>query len=328
MIYDVHAHCIPKEFREWLERRGAATGAVPVDTGQGRAVCFAEKVTTGPLRPDLTDFNARIDAIDRMGIDVQVLSGWIDLSSHQLSGSAASEYARAHNDTLAAEAARAPDRFRALGTVPLQDAHRAALELERVVTELGMPGVQIASTVHGAHLGQDSGLEEFWDAAEELQAFILLHPTRPLAGIDLHRFFLENMVARPAESTIALAGLIFSGVFERHPDVKICVVHGGGFAPFQIGRMDQGFRQKPELTARHISKPPSEYLSRIYVDTIVHSAAALNYLVSVFGADHLLMGTDYPFEMGDHDPVTFVRSAVAEEPAGAILGGTAGRLLG
>jgi len=328
MIYDIHSHCIPSEFCQWLERRGAAIGAVPVDTSRGRAVCFTGNVTTGALRPDLTDFTARIDSIDRMGIDVQVLSGWIDLAGYELSGSAASEYAKVHNDSLAAEAARAPDRFRTLGTVPLQDTRRAVAELERIVTELGMGGVQIATTINDAHLGQDSDLEEFWEAAEELQAFVLLHPMRPLSGIDLRSFFLENIVARPAESTIALASLIFSGVFERHPGLRMCVVHGGGFAPFQIGRMDQGFRQKPELTAKHISKPPSEYLRGIYVDTIVHSAPTLDYLVSLLGADRILMGTDYPFEMGDHDPVTFVRSVVAAEPATAILGGNAQRLLG
>ncbi len=327
MIYDIHAHCIPTGLHQWLARRGPAVGAVPVDLDRGRAVCFAGRLTTGALRPDLTDFDRRIAEMDRMGIDVQVLSGWIDLAGHQLSGPAASEYARAHNDSLAAEVARSPDRLRALGTVPLQDPDRAVSELERVVADLGMPGVQMATNIDGAHLGQDSGLDAFWEAAEDLKAFVLLHPVRPLAGIDLQRYFLENIVARPAESTIAVAGLIFSGVFERHPDLTVCVVHGGGFAPFQIGRMDRAFHQKPELTGRHISKPPSEYLGNLYVDTIVHSSAALDYLVSLLGADHVLLGTDYPFEMGDDDPVTLVRSTVSGDQAEAILGGTAGRLL-
>jgi aminocarboxymuconate-semialdehyde decarboxylase len=152
---------------------------------------------------------------------------------------------------------------------------------------------------------------------------------RPLQGIDLSRYFMENMIARPAESTIALAGLIFSGVFERFPNLKLCVVHGGGFAPYQIGRMDTGYRQKPGLAGKHISKPPSDYLRRIYVDTVLHEPAALRYVVDLMGGDRVMLGTDYPFEMGSLDPVEFIESAeLGPDATNAILGETARGLLG
>lgn len=330
MIYDVHAHCIPAEFRTWLERRGDAVDAALVDSARGPQVRFADKVTTGPLREDLTDYEGRVADLDRMGIDVQVLSGWIDLTGYELSSPAAAEYSNAHNEALAGEAARAPDRFRTLGTVPLQDPDAAIAVLERAMGELGMKGVEIATTIDSRYPHRWEGLDGFWEAAQDLGAFVLLHPMRPLTGVDLDAFFMSNSVGRPAESTIALSGLILTGVFERFPELRLCVVHGGGFAPFQIGRLDKAYGQKPGLVGKHIAKAPSEYLRSLYVDTVVHDPAALRYLVDYMGADRVLLGTDYPFEMGDQDPVGFVGSVpgLSTADVAAITGGTAAAMFG
>ncbi len=152
---------------------------------------------------------------------------------------------------------------------------------------------------------------------------------RPLSGVDLDLFFLENMVGRPAESTLSLAGLILTGVLERFPGLRLGVVHGGGFAPFQVGRLDRGFHEKPGLVGKHISKPPSEYLKDVYVDTVVHQPAALRYLIDYMGPERVMLGTDYPFEMGDSDPVEFIRSVVRddEEAFRVISGGNAAVLI-
>jgi aminocarboxymuconate-semialdehyde decarboxylase len=199
-------------------------------------------------------------------------------------------------------------------------------ELNYAMDELGMVGVELATTVDGAYLDRVD-LDPFWALAEEKGAFVLLHPMTPLTGVDVTKYFMDNMVARPAESTIALAGLILSGVFERFPNLKFCVVHGGGFMPYQIGRLDQGYKQKPGLAGKHITKPPREYLKQLYLDTVVHDAAALRYLVEVMGADHVVLGTDYPFEMGDLDPVTFIKSAgLRPEDEEKILQGNAAKL--
>jgi aminocarboxymuconate-semialdehyde decarboxylase len=329
MIYDVHAHCIPANLLDWMERHGAEVG-VDVQKADGKAtVVFDGRYKTAPLRSDLTDPTIRLETMDRTGVDVQVLAGWIDLTGYQLEPSAGMRWSRAMNDIMAEEAASHPARFLALGSVPLQDPSAAAEELRRAVQDLGMVGIEIATTVDQTALDL-AGLDEVWAAAEETAAFVLLHPMAPLPGVDLGRYFMDNMIGRPAESTVAFAGLLFSGVFERFPNLTMCVVHGGGFVPFQIGRMNQGARQKPGLVSKHLSMEPVDYLKRnIYVDTVLNEPAVLRFLVDLLGSERVLVGTDYPFEMGDLDPVWFVRNAgLREHEVTAILEGNATRLFG
>ena len=331
MIIDVHAHCIPEQFREWLDQHGPSVGAHIVDSKEGRSVRFANGIQTGPQFgwDSLTDTEARLSALDTMGIDIQLLAGWIDLAGYDIEGSASLEYARAHNFALTAVQDEEPERFRSLGTVPLQDPGLAVAALRHAMIELGMAGVQIATTVNDIFLDQVDGLDDFWSAAQELGAFILLHPIRPLQGVELGRYFLDNTVGRPAETSIALSGLIMSGVFERFPGLKVCAVHGGGFVPFQAGRLDQAFHQVPGAAADRINRPPSSYLESIYVDTIVHDPETLSYLIRRLGADHILLGTDYPFPMGDQDPVGLVHSSsgISFGDVESIVGGNAERLL-
>ncbi len=323
-VVDVHAHCIPQAFRDWLESHHAAVGVGLEDTARGRGAVFGDR-HTGAMPPDATPLDRRMQELDRMGIDVQVLAGWIDLTGYELEAGQAATYSQAHNDLLAEEAAAA-GRFPALGTVPLQHPDGAIAELARCMDDLGMVGVEIATTVRGRALDQ-AGLEGFWEAAEATGAFVLLHPMRPLPGIDLDRYFLSNAVGRPAETTIALAGLIMAGVFDRYPALRLCAVHGGGFAPFQMGRLDRAAEVRP---LEHITQRPSDYLRQIYVDSVVHNPIALDYLVRVFGADHVLLGTDYPFPMGDLDPQAFLASVETLTPdqRSAIAGGNAARLFG
>jgi aminocarboxymuconate-semialdehyde decarboxylase len=216
-----------------------------------------------------------------------------------------------------------------MATVPLQDPRRAAEVLEHAMRDLGMAGVQIATTVDGTDLDR-AGLDPFWEAAEGLGCLIVIHPCDPLPGVDLSRNFLDNMVGRPAESTIAVAHLLFSGTLERYPGLVICVVHGGGFLPYQLGRMQRGFEAVPKMAAQNISDPPSEMARRLYYDTVLHDPAPLAFLVDQMGADHVVMGTDYPFPMGDPTPVETVNDipGLSEEQRTMILGGNVSRLLG
>lgn len=326
---DVHAHCIPPSFRDWLERSGPAHGAELLETAKGSCVRFDGKFTSGPMRDSLGDLEQRIAAMDRMGVEVQLVAGWIDLTGYDLAGSEGLSYSRAQNECLAEEAARHPNRLRPMATLPLQDPAAAAKELERAMSELGMVGAQVATTV-GTEWLDSARLDEVWEAAEALGALVILHPMAPLSGVSLDRYFMDNSVGRPAETTIALAGLIYSGVFDRFPDLRMCAVHGGGFVPFQIGRLDRGYRAKPQLAARHALRLPSEYLRLLYVDTVVHEPRVLRFLIDIMGAEHVLVGTDYPFEMGDDDPVALVDSVPGLEPSQreAILSGNAHTLLG
>lgn len=321
MVVDVHAHAIPSEFADYLVRKGAAVGVQHDESNGGTRIVFGDR-TTAPLRADMGDLSTRLSWMDSAGIDRQMLAGWIDLTGYELDAGHAVDYSRAHNDSLADHAADHADRFWLLGTVPLQAPAAAAAEVERLMAD-GFQGIEIATSVRGRAL-DTAELDPVWEVAEATGAFILLHPMTPLGGVDLGRYFMENSIGRPAESSITLGGLIMSGVFERHPGLRFCTVHGGGFTPFQIGRLDKSFHQKPGLAANHISRPPSEYLSQLYVDTVVHDPRVLRFVIDYLGADHVLLGTDYPFEMGDLDPLNTLRAVpnITEAEIDAISGAT------
>lgn len=329
MIIDVHAHCVPEGLEDELRRNGPSYGIELVDAGDRPAVQIADRITTGPLRDFLSDRPRRREAMDVGEVDVQLISSWIDLTAYALPAAAGRRWARCLNEFLAAEADVTPARLRALATVPLQDPRAAADELRHAVGELGMAGVEISTSVDGRDL-DDRDLEPFWDAAEETKAFVLLHPYESLKGRDLPRYFLKNLVGNPAESTIAVAHLIFGGVLERHPGLRMCVVHGGGFAPYQIGRWRRGFAAVPHLTHTEMGVDPLESFRRLYFDTVLHDSAALQHLLGVAGSERMVLGSDFPFEMGDPTPVVTVREALADLPDAdmdAILGGNVESLL-
>lgn len=306
MTYDVHAHCIPSALIDLLEADGHRFGIEVFTDEKGLNALFAGRVKAGPLRPFLTDRVRRLETMDRAGIDVQIMSSWIDMTAYALEGRGGATYSRRLNEMLAEEAASAPGRFLALATAPLQTPEAAAEEVRYAIVELGMVGVEIVTTVDGTDLDQ-AGLDPFWAAAAELSCPILIHPYQPLAGVEW-RNNLDNLVGRPAETTLAIGNLMLSGVFDRHPDLKIVLVHGGGFLPFQLGRLDHGFRIVPHLTARNATRSPAEVARDLYYDTVLNSPRAVSSLISLVGADRVVLGTDYPFEMGDLDPLATLRA--------------------
>jgi len=321
---DIHAHCVPAEALDLLHSEGASIG---IEVGDDGSVVVAGRPLPMPLRQTLVDRDARLAAMDRSGIDIQVLSSWIDLTAYRLDPDAGARWSRLLNETLAGEAASHPDRFLALGTVPLQNPEAAVTELRYAVDELGMVGVEIGTRVGDVDL-VSARLDLFWEEAARLRCLLLLHPLDPLPGIDLGSHFLHNIVGRPAETTIAVARLLLAGLFERHPRLQMCVVHGGGFLPYQIGRMGRAWVARPEIVASELKTPPLEALRQLSFDTVLHEPAAIRYLVDVVGADRVLLGTDYPFEMGDADPVATIEAVPGLGTADrtAILSGNAQRL--
>lgn len=305
MSIDIHAHIIPPEFLSALGE-GRHGVDIAVEDGKVRAA-ISGGPDIGVLRADLRDVDDRLAAMDASGVDIQVLANWIDLNGYVLNESAGVDYCRVFNESLASVVASHPNRFMALANVPLQAPEGAAAELTRAVRELGMVGVQIATTVAGNEL-DDSGLDSFWEAAEALRCVVVLHPYNPLPQRGLRRYFLANAIGRPAETTIAIGHMIFGGVFERFPGLIVCVVHGGGFLPYQIGRMDQAFHAKPELAATHLTRPPSDWERHLFYDTVTHNPDVLRFLIDQVDVTHVVMGTDYPFEMGDSHPVETVES--------------------
>lgn len=326
---DVHAHCIPSEVTQTLRREDGKYGISATERDGRWHFDLLSGGQLGPVHPGLLDVPLRLAAMDAAGVDVQVLSSWIDLTAYALPEAHGARYARMFNETLAGLAAGHPDRFLALGTVPLQASDAGAAELVHAVEDLDMVGVEIATAVAGRDL-DDAGLEPFWSTAEDLGCLVLLHPCDSLAGRGVNRHFLGNLVGNPAESTIAVGHLIFGGVLERHPGLKLCVVHGGGFAPYQVGRWDHAFHRDARGAARHLTRPPSQWLGELYHDTVLHSARSLRLLVDVVGADHVLLGSDHPFEMGDPVPLETLEGVPGLTAAerDLVRGGNALRLLG
>jgi len=302
--YDVHNHCVPTETIEMLRRDGPSFGIEVVENDRGDTLIkVGGTAGAGPLPDALSNFDARVAAMDAAGVDVHMMSYRTDLTAYFIDPADGPRYARLLNRFMAAEVSKHPSRFLGLGTVPLQSPAAAAEELTFAVQELGMVGAEIGTNVNGRYFDL-AGLDPFWEAAEALGCLILLHPSHPpLDGVDLSRYFIHNMVGRPAESTVSIAHMIFSGVFDRYPDLTVCMVHGGGFLPYQLGRFQKGFTTAPALTAKETSRPPEDVARHLYYDSLIHTPETLRFLIERVGATQVLMGSDYPYGMHDRDPV-------------------------
>jgi aminocarboxymuconate-semialdehyde decarboxylase len=279
------------------------------------------------IRARITGYDARLAEMDAMGIDMQLIMPPPNQCTYAVPLDIAVKAARMVNDGLAQYVAKKPDRFVALGTVPLTDGAEAASELERCMRSLGMKGVEILTNVAGHELSEPQ-YAPFWSKAEELGALVVIHPNGFTEGKRLTRFYFSNVIGNPLETTIALHYLIFDGVLERHPNLKILAVHGGGYLPAYCGRIDHAWGARSDSHA-NLLQPPTSYLRKIYFDTVVFTEHQLAQLVRVFGADHILMGTDYPFDMAEYDPIGHLASAAELDASAvaAITGGNARRLL-
>lgn len=281
----------------------------------------------GDLKTRLTNFDERLADLDAMGVDMQVIKPPPGQCYYTLPVEAAVKAAQIVNDGLAEFVGRKPDRLLGLGTVPLNDGAEAAKELERAMKTLGFKGVQILTNVAGKEISEPA-YAPFWKKAEELGALVVIHPNGFTHGERFKRFYFNNVIGNPLETTLALHNLIFDGVLERHPNLKILAVHGGGYLGGYWGRIDHVWGARSD--AHSVPKPPTHYLKKIYFDTVVFSREQLATLVETYGADHVVMGTDYPFDMADYDPVGHVASVEDFDAAtiAAIAGGNAKTLLG
>jgi aminocarboxymuconate-semialdehyde decarboxylase len=232
------------------------------------------------------------------------------------------------NDRIAEVCGQHPDRFVGMCTVPLQDPDMAVAELERCIGDLGLRGVEISTNVNGKDLTR-AGLEGFFRKVEELGVMIFMHPIGTTFLDRLHDHYFQNTIGHPLESALAVGQLVFDGYLERFPELKICIAHGGGYVPAYSGRFDHPFSRRDDLKV-NISRPPSEYIKKLYFDTVIFTHHQLHHLVEAWGADHVVMGTDYPYDMAEPDPVRFVDSAprLSEDDKRAIMGGNAAALLG
>src|SRR6476660_279237 len=256
------------------------------------------------IRGCMTGYDERFAIMDKMGVDMQLVMPPPPQCYHTVALEYAVPAARMINEGVAEFVSRHKDRFSPCGTLPMQDGNEAAKELEHCMKTLGFKGVEILTNVAGKELS-DPAFAPFWKKAEELGALVIIHPNGFTHADRLSRFYFNNVIGNPLETTIALHYLIFDGVLERHPNLKILAVHGGGYLGGYSGRIDHAWGARSDSRG-NLPKPPTEYLKKVYFDRVVFTHHQLEHLVKVFGADHILMGTEYPCDMADYDPVGHV----------------------
>jgi aminocarboxymuconate-semialdehyde decarboxylase len=288
-----------------------------------RAVNRAQAAT---IQRKITSIPTRLAEMDKMGIDIQAISPapfqYFYWAEPELGRAAAQTV----NNRIAEVVAQHPDRFVGLGTVPLQAPELAVAELERAVKQLGLRGVEIATDVAGEELASER-FRPFFAKAQELDVVVFMHPSGYSDGQRLADHYFINVIGNPLASTVAVSHLIFGGVLDAYPKLKLCVAHGGGFLPAYSGRMDHAHGARADCR-RRIRKKPTSYLKKLYFDTIVFTPHQLEYLVQQWGSDHVLLGTDYPYDMGMYDPVGFIEGTkLKRDEKAALMGGNAARLL-
>jgi aminocarboxymuconate-semialdehyde decarboxylase len=327
MNIDVHAHYVPLDSLKVASEIGRSQGLKLEKKERGRDVVTRDgRPLLTQLKAEFSDLDLRLSIMDHQGVDMQVISPASSYFFYWMPVSEGLEFARWLNDSLAEAVAKHPERLMALASVPMQDSAKAAAELERAMTKLGMRGVEIASNIGGRYF-DDPGFDPFWEAAQALDAVIFVHPNQVVGADRMKEFNLANLIGNPTDTSLAFAKLIFGGVLERFPRLKLLLAHAGGFLPYTWGRLDRGYRIQDSSTAK-ISKSPGEYLKLLYFDTITHSRMALEYLVANFGADHVLLGSDYPYDMGDPEPVaTLAAIGVDSEKFNRIASANACKLL-
>jgi aminocarboxymuconate-semialdehyde decarboxylase len=293
LTIDVHTHFVPFDViaAAW---RGAGFDGLRAERAGGTEWLVHRQGFRYPVPPVFYDAEARLTSMDERGISHAVLSVAPQLFMYWVDGAEAAGFCRAVNDDLAAFADGSAGRISAVATLPMQNPAAAAIELRRAVTELGMCGAEIGPHVEGTAL-DDPALRPVLATAADLGVPLIVHPyyVAPLPGLE--DFYLTNLIGNPLATTVCAARLIFSGVLDELTALRVVLLHGGGYLPYQIGRLDHGHRVRPE--ARGSAYAPSAYLDRFWFDTVTHAPAPLRFLAGLVGADHVVYGTDFPFDM-------------------------------
>ena len=324
-IVDIHCHreCAPATEMMKVEAEKVGYAALSFGSELTKEV---NRQQLKDIKPKMESLDERIADMNRMGVDIQAVSVSPYQYYYWAEAGIGRDVSKVINDDLADAVATHPDRFVALGTIPLQNTELAVVELERCVKELGFKGVEINSQVAGEELSAPR-LEPFFAKAEELGALIFIHTAGFTHPDRFTEHYFINLIGHPVEATLAISHLIFDGVMERHPGLKIVVAHGGGYLPAYAGRMDHAYRARKDVR-EGLPNPPSEYLKRFYFDTMVFEPDQLDFLINKYGADHVLLGTDYPYDMAETDPVGHVNGAdLTDDQKAAIIGGNAAQLL-
>lgn len=324
MKIDLHTHILPHSLPDLRERYGYG-GFISLEH---HAPCRARMLIDGRFFREISDNSwdpaKRIEECDADGVTVQVLSTVPVMFSYWARPQHAANLAQLLNDNIAETVAAHPRRFAGFGTLPMQAPELAVRELERCVRQLGFPGVQIGSHVNNWNLDA-AELFPIFEAAQELGAAVFVHPWDMVGKERMPRYWLPWLVGMPAETTLAICAIIFGGVLERLPRLRICFAHGGGAFPGTLGRIEHGFKVRPDLVAVDNPVNPREYLGRFYVDSLVHDEDALRLLLKLMTPERVAMGSDYPYPLGERPAGKLIESLGDLSPAvrDRLLAGTA-----
>ncbi len=323
-VIDLHAHVVDLEARAQMQAAAESgkTGAeAKVQSGPGISKELNEREAI------LSYADKRIEDMDRMGVDISALTPAPPRGFYEADAELSLSVAQGINDRVAEWVQKYPDRFVSLGVAPLQHVDVAIKEMDRALNELNLRGIRFPTEIAGMEL-DDPKLEPFWDAAEAHDTLIYVHPQGFTHPQRLGDYYMSNVVGNPLETTLALSHLIQGGVMARHPKLKIFGSHGGGFLPFYVGRFDHSWRERTECR-EFTDQPPSAFVPNLYLDTVVFRPEQIRYLVDFVGADHMTLGTDRPYDMGETDPVGLVNrvAGLSDAERDDIFSGTAMRLL-
>jgi aminocarboxymuconate-semialdehyde decarboxylase len=325
---DVHAHALIPEVETLVSTHEGRRREIKhaIETTGRESVEHNQHLMRTLYLERLTTVRERIAAMDVMGIDVQAVSISPTQYYYWADRDLAQKIVAAANAGVAELCASRPDRFVGMATVSIQHPDLAADQLRHAVSDLALRGVMISTAVDDFEIA-DPRYEPFWSAAEDLGALVFVHPMGCSLGARLRPYYLSNLIGNPAETTVALAHLVFGGMFDRHPGLRLLAAHGGGYFPFYTGRFDHGWKVRPE--ARTCEHPPGDYVKRIWFDSLVYTPPSLEHLISRAGAGQVVLGTDFPFDMGVDDPLARLNAVegLSEAERRAIRGGNAARLL-
>jgi aminocarboxymuconate-semialdehyde decarboxylase len=325
-VIDIHCHRECSPAASLMRQAQLDAGRAPLNHGSATTRAVNARQLEA-IRPKMEELAVRLADMDAMGVDIQAVAPASYQYFYWADAELGAKVARLVNEEMVEATSTHADRFVPLGTVPLQHTEAAVQELTYLVHQLGMRGIEIGTHVEGEEISA-ARLEPFWSAVEELRVTVVIHTqgtTHPQRLAD-HNFV--NTLGHPYEAALAQGYLIFDGVMERHPDLTIVVVHGGGYLPAYPGRMDHAWRAREDVR-EGVPQTPGTYLRRFYFDTMVFEPGQLRFLVDRYGADHVLLGTDYPYDMGDDDPLALLAAGgLKQEQVNLVAGGNAVRLLG
>jgi aminocarboxymuconate-semialdehyde decarboxylase len=323
---DIHTHVLADATVKLMQKEIPSLGLKMAPYDADNAVCEVAGVAYRPFPRGGHDIERRFKDMDAAEVDVHLLSVAPQTWLYGQKAAVGVTASAIQNDEIARHVKEHPERFSGIATLPMQAPDKAADELRRAMRKLGLLGAMIGSNIGGKNL-DDPSFEPLWATAEELDAFMMIHPGN-VAGADrLRSYYLGNLIGNPLDTTIAGACLIFGGVLERHPKLNFIMSHGGGFIPYQGGRWVHGWEVRPEPKV-HVKHSPASYLDRFLYDTIVHAKAPLEFLISSVGANRVFLGSDYPYDMGTGECVRQVRAAnISAADRDIILGGHAAKIL-